>query len=194
MITSRQAVEAAAATYDGGAPTFRQFGDAVSVFVTTIDGVKAVAIEGTHDSFGWALDFDAWPTAAKETVAHPTLPPMHRGFRDAAVSVLPAVRAAIKGKPWCAIGHSLGGAVALTLGAWLADEGTPPQSVYLFAPARVFVDAPDVLADVPIEGWRCGGDIVPMVPPWCWRPILTHFAGPMDESAHGIANFLGFIK
>jgi hypothetical protein len=193
MITPRQAVLAAAATY-GGAPTFRQFGGAVSMFVTTIDGATAIAIEGTHDSFGWALDFDAWPAAANETVAHPTLPPMHRGFRDATLSVLPAVRLAIAGKPWAAIGHSLGGAVALTLAAWLADEGTPPVGAFLFAPARVFLDAPDVLAGVPIFGWRCGGDIVPMAPPWCWRPLLTHFDGPADEASHAIGNFLGFIR
>lgn len=194
MLTAREAVALAAATYDGGRrPDLTGYGGAVSVFFSELGDTLAVAIEGTHDSFGWALDFAAWPIEARETVPHPTLPDMHRGFRDALLSVLPGIRDKVRGGKWTAIGHSLGGAVALALGAWLADEGTPPEAIYLFAPARVFADAPDVLAGIPVNGWRVGGDIVPMVPPWCWRPILTHLPGPADESAHAISNFVAAL-
>ena len=139
----------------------------------------------------------AWPAGANEPVdhvTHPTLPPMHRGFRDIVIDVLPDLRKAVTGRRWHVVGHSLGGACALAMAGYMADEGEPPASVFLFAPARVFLDAPDVLAGIPIKGWRCGGDIVPNVPPIYWRPLLTHFAGPADESSHHISNFLGFIQ
>jgi pimeloyl-ACP methyl ester carboxylesterase len=196
MITPRQAVLAEAATYAPGAtPTWSGYGGAVSVFLTESGDELVVSIEGTHTDFGLALDFDAWPSEVKETVPHPSLPSMHRGFYDATFSVLDPVRAAVKGRKWTAVGHSLGGAVAQAIAAWLADEGNPPQAVYLFAPARVFTDAPDVLAGVPIFGWRCGGDLVPAVPPLFWRPLLTHFAGPSDPLAcHHIGNFTDFIR
>ena len=194
MISNRDAVLAAAATYGGGKPDFSGYGGAVNVFLSQIGDTLAVSTEGTHSEFGWVLDFDGWPAAAKEQVAHPTLPPVHRGFRDATLSVIDGVRQAVKGKKWCAIGHSLGGSIALDMSGLLADEGNPPEAIFLFAPARVFLDAPDALAGVPIVGWRCGGDIVPMVPSWDWRPILMHFPGPNSETAHGIQNFLDFIK
>ena len=69
---------------------------------------------------------------------------------------------------------------ALGEAAMLADEGNPPQAVYLFAPARVFLDAPDVLAGVPIFGSRRGGNRA-----GCRQAVaafLTHFAGPADET------------
>ncbi len=194
MITPRQAVLAAAATYDGGRPNWQSPGGALSVFMTEVGGEIVISNEGTHNDFGWAIDFDAWPVAAKDPVTHGSLPAMHAGFYDVILPVLPGIRDAVKGRKYSIGGHSLGGAAALGEAAMLADEGNPPQAVYLFAPARVFLDAPDVLAGVPIFGWRCGGDIVPMMPPWCWRPILTHFAGPADETSHAIGNFVGFIK
>jgi Lipase (class 3) len=194
MITDHEAVLAAAATYLAGPPTWQGYGGAVNVFRSEIRDEIVIAIEGTHNTFGWELDFDAWPVEARETVSHPTLPFQHRGFRDAILSVLSPIAAAIKGRKWNAVGHSLGGSVALGLGAWLADMGEPPQGIFLFAPARVFTEAPDVLAGVPIHGWRCGGDKVPDMPPLFWRPLLTRLSGPADESAHGIANFTGFIQ
>lgn len=197
MISNRDAVLAAAATYGGGKPDFSGCRGAVNVFLSEIGDTLTVSIEGTHSGFGWLLDFDAWPSEAKERInstAHPDLPPVHRGFEIATLSIIDGVRAAVKGRKWIVPGHSLGGSVALRLAAGLAAEGNPPEAVFLFAPARVFLDAPDVLAGVPIFGWRCGGDLVPMVPSWDWRPILTHFPGPAGEAAHGIQNFLDFIK
>lgn len=197
MISDRDAVLAQAATYEGKPPAFSSRGEALCVYLSEIAGELVVACEGTHNTFGWAVDFNAWPAGANEPVAHashPTLPAMHRGFRDVALDVLAPLRAAVKGRKWHVPGHSLGGACALALAGYLADEGEPPASIFLFAPARVFLDAPDVLANVPIRGWRCGGDVVPSAPPVYWRPLLTHFPGPADESSHHIENFLAFIR
>lgn len=198
VITPRQAVLAVAATYAAGAkPNFVSRGDALSVFLSEIDGELGVDCEGTHNSFGWGVDFFALPSPANEPVGHtehPTLPAMHRGFRDVVQDVLPGIRAAVTGRKYNVKGHSLGGGCALAIAGYLADEGNPPASIFLFAPARVFLKPPDVLAPVPIRGWRCGGDIVPELPPVYWRPLLTHFDGPPDESAHHIGNFVDFIK
>jgi len=198
MITDRQAVEAQAATYAAGArPAFASRGNALSVFLTEIAGELVVANEGTHNTFGWVIDFTAWPAGANDPIVHAThtsLPAMHRGFRDVVRDVLPQLREAVKGRRWHVVGHSLGGGCALGMAGYMADEGSPPASIFLFAPARVFAGAPDVLAGIPIKGWRCGGDVVPDQPPLYWRPILTHFSGPADESSHHIQNFLGFIR
>lgn len=195
MITARQAVLAEAATYDDSTkPTVSALNGSIAVFITEIAGDVLVAVEGTHDAIGWGVDFNAWLTFLKPIDGHPALPPAHKGFTDAVDAIIDDVRKAVTGKPWHAIGHSLGGGVVLELAARLTDEGNPPAAVWLFAPARVFLDAPDVLADVPIHAWRCGGDLVPMVPPWCWRPIMTHLPGPADESSHHITNFTDQIK
>jgi hypothetical protein len=197
VISDRDAVLAEAATYAGKPPAFASRGNALAVYLSEIAGELVVACQGTHNTFGWAVDFTAWPVGASEPVghqSHPSLPKMHAGFRDVVLDVLPAVRKAVKGRIYHLPGHSLGGACALALAGYLADEGEPPASLFLFAPARVFLDPPDVLAPVPLKGWRCGGDIVPEVPPLYWRPLLTHFDGPADESSHGIDNFVGFIR
>jgi hypothetical protein len=199
MITARDAVLAAAATYDGGAPTFTGLptgrGDEVErVFLSEVNGELLVAWEGTHDPLGWALDFIAIPAAAHEQVAHPTLPAMPLGFRTGLLSTIAPIADAVKGRTWHAIGHSRGGAIALEAAGWLADLREPPAAVWLFAPACGFTDAPDVLADVPIAGWWCGNDLVPRAPP-IWRPTLHRFGKPTPNpiDCHHIGNFLALL-
>lgn len=197
MITDRDAVLAEAATYEGRQPNFSSRGGALAVYLSEVGGELVVACEGTHNTFGWAVDFTAWPAGANDPIVHAThtgLPPMHRGFRDITLDVLADVRKAVAGRVYHIVGHSLGGGCGLGLAGYLADEGDPPASIFLFAPARVFAAPPDVLAAVPIKGWRCGGDIVPDVPPLYWRPLLNHFSGPADESSHHMANFVAFIQ
>lgn len=185
---------AQAASYKKGrTPTIAAFKGAIAVFVTELRDETLVTIEGTHDALGWGIDF--WAVLTRVKVARPinghlSLPAAHKGFTEATDEIIDSVRLRIEGRKWHAIGHSQGGGVVLELAARLADEGHSPEAIWLFAPARVFLDAPDVLSDVPIHAWRCGGDIVPMVPPWCWRPIMKHLPGPSDETSHGIENFV----
>lgn len=199
MITARQAVLAQKASYAGGKPTFTTFDGAVAGFVTAINDELLVTLEGTHGdglvgALSWGIDFWARLTATAPIPGHPRLPASHKGFTAAVDDIIGEVRTVVLGRKYHVIGHSQGGGVGLNLAARLADSGQVPEAIWLFAPARVFVDAPDVLANVPINAWRCGGDIVPMVPPWCWRPIMTHLPGPNNETAHGIQNFLDQIR
>jgi Lipase (class 3) len=195
VITARQAVLAQKASYVRDKPLFSAFDGAVSGFLTTtVDDELLITFEGTHNRLGWGLDFWARLTRTAPVAGHPRLPASHKGFTAAVDELIPHVRETVTGKKFHIIGHSLGGGVGLNLAARLADSGQVPEAIWLFAPARVFVDAPDVLVNVPLNAWRCGGDIVPMVPPWCWRPIMTHLPGPDNESAHGIDNFVQQIN
>jgi hypothetical protein len=195
MITARDAVLAAAATYGSDAPTFAGLGDVERVFVTEVDRELLVTWEGTHDPPGWALNFIAIPVGAHQMVSHASLPDMPLGFRTGLMSTIGRVAAAIAGRTWHAIGHSRGGAIALEAAGWMADLGQKPEAVWLFAPACGFTDAPDVLADVPINGWWCGNDLVPRAPP-IWRPMLHRFGAPKPNpiDCHHIGNFVDFIK
>lgn len=195
MITARDAVLAEAATYIVGAkPTFVAFKGAVKGFITEIADELLVAIQGTTTELAWGIDFWARLTMTKPIPGHPRLPPSHKGFTAVVDDCFDYVKSRVTKRKFHVIGHSLGGGVGQNLAARLADSGEIPQAVWLFASARCFVDAPDVLTGVPINAWRCGGDIVPMVPPWCWRPIMTHLPGPNDESSHAITNFTDQIK
>lgn len=60
-------------------------------------------------------------------------------------------------------GHSLGGAVALIVGALMARDEIPPSQIVTFGAPRC--GRLKILDNVPVTQYRHGKDIVPLVPP-----------------------------
>lgn len=166
MISDHELVLAAAATYDPTAkPIFQGIDGAMRVFLTKVNGLNVIAIEGTHDAIGWGVDFVAIPEEMRGTVSHPTLEWMHAGFYAAAIDALPTVREIAQQGPYGITGHSLGAAEAGGIGALLILEGLPPVKIGMFAPPRVGGDKyVSVVTSVPNCGYRFADDPIPLVP------------------------------
>ena len=164
--TDIELVNAAAATYAPDAkPFISDIDSAIQVFLTTrSDGLNIIAIEGTHDALGWALDFFALAVEDQEGVNHPTLGFLHAGFYAAALKVLPRLSLHAV-HPYAICGHSLGAALALMLGALLIDDGMAPVKIGAFAPPKCGGDQfVKVASSVPFCAYRFGLDPVPLVP------------------------------
>jgi fermentation-respiration switch protein FrsA (DUF1100 family) len=137
--TDAELVDAAAATYAPTAPPyFEDAGNAIRVFLSTReDGLNILAVEGTHDVLGWALDFVAADIDDQQGMNHATLGFIHAGFYASAVAALTRC-ALLAGKgPYAICGHSLGAALALLIGGLLSDDNLPPVKIGAFAPPRV---------------------------------------------------------
>lgn len=153
----------------------------VHAVLTQADNLTIVAFRGTVPTSwsDWFRDFAAWPA---RVVDHPALGCCHDGFIMGADALLPALRKVLSG-PFVLTGHSLGGALAIAMGALLTDCGVPPLRITTFGAPRVGMGA---LAKVlkPVDGlrYRHGADPVPEVPSWPYlndRPWL-----PIGEANH----------
>jgi len=162
MIADLACVQACAATYTV-APTLPVPVTGTDCCITAApDGTVIVAFRGSVTAEDWARDFICAPV---EDRAHPQLGPCHAGFLDAAESIVGEVAAAIGDKRFEVSGHSLGGAVALGVGALLVLVKKLPLAIVTFGAPRFgmqpFVDA---LHAVPVRQYRRGNDPVPTVP------------------------------
>ena len=160
--TDSDLVDAAAATYQRTDPCAA---GPISVFQSQrSDGLRIIAIEGTHDDAGWVIDFFALKAVDHEGYNHPSLGFIHAGFYASAQVVLPLV-APLTAQPYAICGHSLGGAMALLLAGLLIDRGHAPVKTGAFAAPKVggykFVEA---VTAYPFCHYRYGGDVVPLVP------------------------------
>lgn len=202
MLTDRQMVLAAASTYDPDSkPIIQAFPDkwwrdsAVRIFSTPMPGINALAIEGTHDPVGWALDFltFAMPYHSVDN-SNTDLGPVHAGFYQAALKVYPAVRQQIGSAPFALIGHSLGAALAALLGAMLIADGIMPVQIGLFAPPRVgsqkFLD---ILKGATWKAWRYGSDPVPTVP-FRLMPEFPYYQLQLTGIGTPVSGILGSLK
>lgn len=167
MISDHELVLAAAATYSStDTPYFEDVDRAIRVFLSKAsDGANIIAIEGTHDPLGWALDFFALQVQDQQGMDHKTLGFVHAGFYAAAVSALPRIVLAASGAPFYITGHSLGAGLALEISGMLIDDNLAPLKVGAFAPPRVggatFVK---IATSIPFCAYRFGNDPVPEVP------------------------------
>jgi hypothetical protein len=129
---------------------------------TESDSSVVIAFRGSVTAEDWARDFICAPVVDR---AHPQLGHCHAGFLDGAESILDEVNVAIGNKAVIVSGHSLGGALALGVGALLVCAGKPPAAIVTFGAPRfgmaMFVKA---LAAVPVRQYRRGNDPVPGVP------------------------------
>jgi hypothetical protein len=165
--TDSELVDAAGATYSPAAiPLISDLGSAIQVYWTTRDdGLHNIAIEGTHDPLGWALDFFALRTIDHGGMIHPALGFIHAGFYLAANAVVDRIQAKLDGEAYAICGHSLGAAMALLLGAMLAVAGFPPVKIGAFAPPRVGGEMfANWIKTIPHCAYRYGHDPVPLVP------------------------------
>jgi hypothetical protein len=176
-------VDAAATTYSGKIPFIDDLDSAIRVFLTTRpDGSTIVAIEGTHDVLGWALDFCALSIRQQGGIVHPSLGFIHAGFNLAADRVFNRIVAELekRGTPFAMAGHSLGAALALLIGARLkVDAGLPPTKIGAFAPPRVGGDTfVNLVKTIPLCAYWYGDDPVPRVP-FHWVPLWPYDGVPL---------------
>ena len=194
LITDRDLVLAAAATYGSAAATFVGLEGTARVFRTEVNDIAIYAIEGTHDNRGWALDalalplpsqlvggtpdqilnalhFMASPEVVHATVEHPDIGFVHGGIYAVRASVwdpmLTAIRADVSaGTPVALTGHSLGAGCAVLATALLVAQGIYPIRAAFFAPPRVGFKKMHDLVDLVVANaaYRNGNDPVTDVP------------------------------
>lgn len=94
----------------------------------------------------------------------------HSGFLKGARSVWPHVKREIQDNPpYVLTGHSLGGALALIVGAMMVKNETPPKLIVTFgAPRPAFGHLGDILKDVEIRQYKHGNDCVTSHPWPLW--------------------------
>ncbi len=134
-----------------------------------------VAIPGTHpdDPLDWIRDLSAalW--------AFPIVGTCHSGFGSGGTAVAERVLRAVRGdaRLMTVVGHSLGGAMALVVGARLVAAGFRVRIVTFSAPRVAFLAnlALPRLARSAFElaEYRRAGDPVPAVPPRPWFKHVT---------------------
>lgn len=137
------------------------------------DEELVVAIPGTHpdDPLDWIRDLRTLPRL------FPAVGVCHSGFGAGGTAVAERVLAAVKGDPrlMTVVGHSLGGAMALIVGARLIRAGCCARIVTFGAPRVAFLANLTLpcLARNALElvEYRRAGDPVPHVPT---RPLFRH--------------------
>ena len=201
MITDKDLVLAAAATYGPGAATFVGLSGTVRAFRTMVDDVAVYAIEGTHDTLGWALDFMALPVPSHVTTEDPDVGWVHGGINAALESIWPLIYPAMMADEKYAItGHSLGAGLAVISTARMVAKGHLPVRWAGFAPPRVgFKKMIDLVAQVPGTGYRNSNDPVTDVPfraepMWVYEQVPLRRGGPPPYrppwDAHHIDNYV----
>ena len=92
-------------------------------------------------------------------------------------------------------GHSLGGAVALIVGALMTRDEIPPLQIVTFGAPRC--GRLKILDGVPVTQYRNGKDVVPLVPPLMRRhDKLLELGRPGDSwiKDHYMANYIKMNK
>ena len=142
------------------------YANELSALYTVQNGARVIAIPGTKAEIGeWLRDLDVMPIWDRDIGI------CHRGFRDGTLELYRASPLSdhdFAGAIIC--GHSLGGALAILLGAFLTAWGMPPAQIVTFgAPRCGSWRVRRVLAKTPLRLYRNGDDPVPEVP---WLPGL----------------------
>ncbi len=200
MMTDAAFAQLAAATYTV-APTItgQGFDQSISVVLGADpdNALDLIGFPGSRTEDDWARDFEAIPAKDHKTVQHASLGWVHAGFLAAAMSVYPQIKGAIT-RPSALYGHSLGGALALLVGALLRVDGVVPvERIVTFGAPRVGLDDyVRALEGVAIDQYRYGNDIVPQVPTFLMhaRPLINVGAPRIDFlSCHHITNYVGAV-
>ncbi len=161
MICDLTFAQCCAATYDEP-PTLPVPETGTDVCISTLPDGTVVAFRGSVTAEDWARDFICAPVMDRED---PQLGLCHAGFLDGAESVVAAISAAVGSNRCYLTGHSLGGALALGVGALLACSGKSPEAIVTFgAPRYGMAKFAALLQPIAVRQYRRGNDPVPLVP------------------------------
>jgi hypothetical protein len=161
MISDLAFAQFCAATYSEP-PTLPVPSTGADVRVAATSEGMVVAFRGSVTAEDWARDFICAPVVDRDD---PQLGRCHAGFLDGAKSVLAAIMAAVGGGPFYLAGHSLGGALALGVGALMVCSGKPPAAIITFgAPRFGMAKFVATLQPMPVRQYRRGNDPVPLIP------------------------------
>jgi len=158
------------AIYDGGGSQK----DEVAFEVKQDNGISIIVIRGTANEANVLSDIDVRLVDDARTGIK-----LHKGFRDAAVTIMQIIdtetktgRTVVQGRTLKypleqtvhVTGHSLGGAVAQIIGMWLHKRGKNVQ-VFSYGSPKV---SSQVLSSGQPSHWRVVrlSDPIPMSPPW----------------------------
>jgi len=150
--------------------------DEVAFEVKQESGISIIVIRGTANDANVLSDIDVRLVSDARTGIR-----LHKGFRDAAVTIMQIIdtsmktsRGIVQGQTLTyplehtvhVTGHSLGGAVAQIIGMWLHKRGKNVQ-VFSYGSPKV---SSQVLDSQPTH-WRVVrlSDPIPMSPPWPFR-------------------------
>ena len=161
------------AIYDGGGDQK----DEVAFEVKQDNGITIIVIRGTANEANVLSDIDVRLVSDAHTGIR-----MHKGFRDAAVTVMQIIDTSMTTSREITqeqtrtypleqtvhvTGHSLGGAVAQIIGMWLHKRGKNVQ-IYSYGSPKV---SDQVLSGGQPTHWRVvrRSDPIPFTPPWPYR-------------------------
>jgi len=150
--------------------------DEVAFEVIQDNGISIIVIRGTANEANVLSDIDVRLVSDTRTGIR-----LHKGFRDAAVTIMQIIDTSMKSSKTIVqgqtltyplehtvhvTGHSLGGAVAQIIGMWLHKRGKNVQ-VFSYGSPKV---SSQVLDSQPTH-WRVvrRSDPIPFTPPWPYR-------------------------
>lgn len=152
---------------------------------------NVLAFRGTtKDVLDWIYDIEVFGRTKDKALGT-----MHAGFLAAGEALYALARSKLP-PDVILTGHSLGGALALVVGALMCVAGTPPAAIVTFGAPRVgMMKCRRVLSKVTIRQWRNGNDPVPAVPPWPFLHMvktLTAIGQPSRDPllCHFIASYV----
>ena len=123
--------------------------------------IQAVVVRGTHNETNWDLDMDTRGVTDPKTGIM-----LHAGFKRAADAIYADLKPRLKpGYTTYLTGHSLGGAVAAILGAYMKADGVNVARIVTFGQPK-FTNAAGAkaYADLPLLRVINQNDIVPLLP------------------------------
>ena len=177
--------------------------DGPRAFVAQVHGRTAFCFPGSRSMQDWAIDLLALPADEIEADGVVDLGPLHAGFLLRARRCLALIETDIrKASDYVLCGHSLGGAIALLIGAIMVAEGgrAPAEIVTFGAPRAGFDGYSRALRSVAVRQYRFGADPVPLVPTHPYvhaREPLLQVGTPIRTidlfANHHIVNYIGAL-
>ena len=133
--------------------------DEVAVDVKQDGGITIIVIRGTANAENVQSDIDVRLVTDDDLGIR-----LHKGFRDASVTVMQGIDESSLEKTVHVTGHSLGGAIAQIIGMWLHRKGHNVQ-VFSYGSPKV---SNEVLSSGQPTHWRMVrlSDPIPFTPPW----------------------------
>jgi predicted lipase len=151
---------------------------------------NVLAFRGTtKDVLDWLTDIEVFGVRKDKQLGT-----MHAGFLDAGERIFTVARGKLPPHGVTLTGHSLGGALALVVGALMCVAGKPPALIVTFGAPRVgMLKCRKVLAHVTIREYRNGNDPVPDVPTWPYQHMVKKLTMIGDKSQDLLALDRHFI-